>query len=106
MSQSAEIKLHELRDKTNRELVSLIGNKLDRGLSMMRALEGDGLGDWAAEEDPAAGAEKSLSEAALWMTLLKGATPHERRRLELKLAQLRDALDRARTSEMRVQTAC
>jgi len=42
----------------------------------------------------------------VWMTLLNGATPLERRRLESKRAELRGTLDRARTSELRVQAAC
>jgi hypothetical protein len=40
------------------------------------------------------------------MTLLNGATPLERRRLESKRAELRGILDRAHTSELRVQAAC
>jgi hypothetical protein len=103
MSQSAEAKLHELRSKTTRQLVSLISNKLDRGLVSARELEGGT--DWAPE-DFAANAERALEEASMWMTLLNGATPLDRRRLESKRAELRGMLDRARTSELRVQAAC
>ena len=106
MSQSAEAKLHELRSKTNRELVSLIGNKLDRGLAFARVLEGDGRDDWASTEHFVVNAEKALAEAIQWMTLLQDPNPYERRRLEFKLSQLRAALDRAHTSAMRVQAAC
>ena len=104
MSQSAEAKLHELRSKTTRQLVSLISNKLDRGLASARALECGT--DWASAEDFAASAERALEEASVWMTLLSGATPLERRRLESKRAELRGMLDRVRTSELRVQAAC
>ena len=106
MSQSAEAKLHELRNKTNRELVSLIGNKLDRGLAFARMLEDDGVDDWEATEHFVANAEAALAEAGKWMTLLAEATPNERRRLEFKLAQLRAVLDRVRASATRVRAAC
>jgi hypothetical protein len=106
MSQSAEAKLHELRNKTNRELVSLISNKLNRGLAFARVLDGGGADDWASTEHFVANAETALAEASKWMTALTDATPHERRRLEFKLAQLRAALDRVHASETRVRAAC
>jgi hypothetical protein len=103
MSQSAEAKLHELRCKTTRQLVSLISNKLDRGLAFARVL--DGGTDWASTEHFAASAERALEEASTWISLLSGATPLERRRLESKRAELRALLDRVRTSELRA-AAC
>jgi len=106
MSQSAEAKLHELRNKTNRELVSLISNKLNRGLASARMLAGDGVDDWETAEHFVATAETALAEASKWMALVTDATPYERRRLEFKLAQLRAALDRVHASEMRVRAAC
>jgi hypothetical protein len=105
MNQSAEAKLLELRSKTNRQLVSLISNKLDRGLAFARVLDCDGA-DWASTEHFAANAEKALAEATEWMALLNGATQLERRRLESKLAQLRAALENARLPQTRVQAAC
>ena len=105
MNQSAEAKLHELRSKTNRQLVSLISNKLDRGLAFARVLDGEGA-DWASTEHFAANAERALAEATDWMALLNGATQLDRRRLEFKLTQLRAALDRAPLSQTRVQAAC
>jgi hypothetical protein len=105
MNQSAEAKLHELRSKTNRQLVSLIGNKLDRGLAFVRVIDG-GSADWASTEHFAASAEKALADATAWMALLNGGTQLERRRLEFKLAQLREALAHTHASEMRVQAAC
>jgi hypothetical protein len=105
MNQSAEAKLHELRCKTTRQLVSLISNKLDRGLAYARVMEGDGA-DWSSTEHFTANAEKALAEASSWMTLLNGAVPLEKRRLDIKLAQLRDAVERSRASELHVQAAC
>lgn len=106
MRQSAEAKLHELRDKTNQELVSLIGNKLDRGLAFARMMEGEDHSNWASRELFAVSAEKACADASAWMALLTEATPLERRRLEFKLAQLRKALDRTPAPEVRVQAAC
>ncbi|HUB77381.1 MAG TPA: hypothetical protein VMB03_01225 [Bryobacteraceae bacterium] len=107
MSYSAEAKLHELRNKTNRELVSLIGNKLNHGLASVRVLDsGDGVDDWEWAEPYVAGAEAAWAEATRWMTLLADATPYERRRLEFKCTQLRAALDRVHALETRVRAAC
>jgi hypothetical protein len=105
MSQSAEAKLHELRRKTTRQLVSLIGNKLDRGLAFARVMEGDGA-EWASTEHFALQAEGALADASAWMALIEDATPLDRRRLESKLAQLRDALDRSGASELPAHAAC
>ena len=96
MSQSVEAKLHELRCKTNRQLTSLISNKLDRGLASARVTEGEDRRD----------AEQAFLEASAWMALLRGATKLERRRLEFKQAQLRAALERTRPSQVRVHAAC
>jgi len=105
MNQSAEAKLQELRSKTTRQLVSLISNKLDRGLAFARVLEGDGA-DWSSTEHFALNAERALAEASAWMAFLNGATQLERRRLEFKRSQLCFALDRARAPRMHAQAAC
>lgn len=106
MEQSAEVKLHELRNKTNRQLVSLIGNRLDRGLAFARVGEGEGRSNWASTEHFVVNAEQAFTEASMWMTMLKETTQLERRRLEFKLAQLRAALDRLHAPRVRVQAAC
>jgi hypothetical protein len=85
MNQSAETKLHELRGKTERQLVSLISNTLDRGLDFARM----------PDEERAA---EAYDEASAWMPLLNDAAP----RLEQKLSQLRTALD----SHTRAHAAC
>lgn len=106
MRNSAEAKLHELRAKTNRELVSLISNRIDRGLAFVRVLESDGHTRWASTEQFLANAEKALSEATAWMTLLNGVSDPERRQLATRLTELRDAVDRSHASEVRMQAAC
>jgi hypothetical protein len=89
MSYSAETKLQELRNKTNRELVALIGNTLDRGL------------EFACQADGEEAAHEALADAVAWMPLLGGR--FERRQLEEKAAELRDALE---STQVRVQAAC
>jgi hypothetical protein len=106
MDLSAEAKLQELRSKTTRQLVSLISNKLDRGLAFARVLECEGHSDWASTEHFAVNAERALADASAWLALLNGATQLERRRLEFKLSQLRFALERTHASQVRVQAAC
>ena len=105
MSESAEAKLHELRNKTNRQLASLISNKLDRGLAFARLVhDDDAQRDWASTEYFHVYAERALAEASAWMPLLTEVAQMERRRLEFKLAQLRDALERV--TPLRAQAAC
>ena len=106
MNQSAEAKLLELRSKTTRQLISLISNKLDRGLAYARVLEDEGHSDWASTEHFAVNAERAFADASAWMEYLHGAPQLDLRRLELKLSQLRFALDRANASQERVQAAC
>ena len=89
MNYSAEAKLQELRNKTNRELVSLIGNTLDRGL------------EFACRPDGEEIAHEAYAEASAWMPLLGGRL--ERRQLERKLSELRDALE---SPQVRVSAAC
>jgi hypothetical protein len=90
MKPNANSKLHELRSKTNRELVSLISNKLDRGLDFVRMHDADER------------AEEAYEDVCAWMPLLDEAALLERRRLEVKLSQLRAALH----SQTRVHAAC
>jgi hypothetical protein len=106
MNDSAQAKLDELRSKTDRQLVSLISNKLDRGLTFARVLESDeSSSNWASTGHFAMRAEQALSEATAWLPLLLEARPTDRRRLEFKLARLRSALNRSGTAKVQV-AAC
>jgi hypothetical protein len=89
MTYSAEAKLQELRNKTNRELVSLIGNTLDRGLEFACLPDGEEV------------AQEAFAQASAWIPLLGGR--FEGRQLEAKLSALREALE---SSQVRVQAAC
>ncbi len=105
MSQSAEAKLQELRGKTNRQLVSLIVNKLDRGIAYVRVAAGDS-SDWASSDHFLGDAEAAWNDATAWMAMLNNAAEIDQRRLEYKAAQLRSAIERARGSQLRVHAAC
>lgn len=97
-------KLDELRTKTDRQLATLIGHKLDRGLEMARSLGTyETRSDWAIAEEYLAGAQGALADARAWLPLV---TQPERLRLEFKVAQLRRLLDELTAPETRVRTAC
>ena len=96
MSATAQLsKLAELRAKTNRDLVSIIDNALEAGL-LLAANESD--------VDPAGVLHRRAADicADTVMLVEKVENVGERRRLEEKLRQLRNALDR----RLQVQTAC
>jgi hypothetical protein len=99
LSQSAASKLEELRRRTNLQLVAMISNKLDRGLAFARVFESDG--DWESSEHFRSNAERALSDATAWMTLLASVSQVQRRQLEFKLVRLREQLDRRATSQIR-----
>ena len=97
MTASSNAKLTELRCKTNRDLASLIGNKLERGLAFARMLKSRHFHDRA---------EREFAEVEAWMPLLTEATPLVRRRLESKCAELRQVLDQNAAHEFRARAAC
>jgi hypothetical protein len=82
-------KLAELRAKTDRQLIVLIRSTLDEGLRS----RGE--------------AEKAYSEVRVLLPTIRDVTEAERRRLESKLARLRDSLRTRPTHAMgRMQAAC
>jgi len=96
MSATAPLsKLAELRAKTDEDLVSIIDNALEAGL-LLAANESD--------VDPAGVLHRRAADicADTVMLVEKVENVGERRRLEEKLRQLRNALDR----RLQVQTAC
>ena len=90
MNQSLNPKYYALRVKTDRELASLIGKRLERGL--------------ASAQDLAYGdAGKAYEDARAWMPLVERL---ERRRLERRLEELREMLDESTAGTARVRRAC
>ena len=106
MNPSAEAKLNELRGKTNRQLIELISNRLDRGLMFAGLLaDSSESQNWSSLEEFFARAERAHSEAVLWLPLLSDVTQLELRRLTAKLARLGEQLNLA-SRRVRVQSAC
>ena len=82
-------KLAELRAKTDRQLVILIRSTLDDGLRSRVE------------------AERAYSEVRALLPTLRNVTQAERRRLEAKLARLRELIDEPPMRAMgRMQAAC
>lgn len=101
--QAESSKLAELRAKTDRQLTTLIGSSIERGLAFTRLL-GDrkSMNGWAY-----ARAEAAYAEACLLLPWVYDASRLERRRLEMKLALLREILDElCARPEGQVRTAC
>jgi len=101
-------KLIELRSKTDRQLVALINSRLDAGLTCARLVTDPGSDSkWASAEAFQAGAIRAHDEVRALLPWVNDVTMSERRRLELKLEQLRELLDESTIhAVMRVQTAC
>jgi hypothetical protein len=71
-----EQKLIELRGKTDRQLIALISNEIDRGLESVR------------RHSDYAGGERVYREVSTLLPVAYGASRAERRRLERELAEL------------------
>jgi|SRR5579864_489771 len=92
MSTTLELcKLAELRVKTDQELVRIINDQLERGLRLTLIAEGKSSTRTFHSTEPLH-AENAYAEGM--KSLLMVEDPSERRRLERKLKQLREALDR------------
>jgi len=107
-TRSQALKLAELRAKTDRQLAALIANKLDVGLNFARLVADPGARQrWASTDAFLAKAEHAFSEANTLLPWVDGAGTVERRRLELKLGQLRGLLDElSEPRECRAKAAC
>ena len=84
---SKSSKLAELRQKTDRQLLIVIQNELERGLT---------LADLAASKESAlyARAERAWEKAKSLLPKINGVNTDERRQLELQLKDLRATLGR------------
>lgn len=89
MGDRAEItKLAELRSKTDRQLLALIGNRLDAAFASAQSAGG------------ATRAEQLYAEVRVLLALTESALPSELRRIERRLQQLATLL------EGRIRAAC
>jgi len=83
-------KLAQLRSKTNRQLVAVIGNRLEAGSELLRR-------GYFVE------AEKAYEEARVLLPLVDSSVRGERQRLEARLTRLRE--ERTLLSRPHAQTA-
>jgi hypothetical protein len=98
-------KLAELHGKTDRQLIALIGNMLDRGIEFARqASEEKSRNVGASAGEFHDKAKKLHEEVALLLPVVRGLTNAEQRRLDSRLARLEALLD-ATEPESRVRSA-
>jgi len=84
----------EFRAKTDRQLHALISGRLERGLAFARLLLDPEVRErWASIDEFTGNAENAYREAARLLPVLRNIPAADRRRLETRLAQLRDILD-------------
>ncbi len=95
MNISAEsFKLVELRAKTDRQLALLINRRLDTGLNFARlAADPDAQSRWASTEVFQDKAREALCEVGKLLPVVNTLSQPERRRLAVKLNQLRQLLE-------------
>ena len=90
---SSEAKLLELRRKTDRDLLILVRRELDRGLTLA--------GVAATKESPLyEQAEKAYQEVKAVLPRISGLDRCQHREFELKLKELREALDGLKSEKM------
>jgi hypothetical protein len=84
---SCESKLVELRRRTDRDLMILVRRELDRGLALADTAA-------ATESTSFARAERAYQVVTTWLPVISGLSQEDRRILELRLQELRSAIDR------------
>jgi hypothetical protein len=93
-TRAATSTLAELRAKTDHQLHALISRRLERGLSSARLLlDPDARDRWTSMDQFVSVAERAYSEVSRLLPYLRGIPSAERRRLESRLAQIREILD-------------
>ena len=89
---SRETKLFELRRKTDRGLLFLVRKEIDRGLGLVET-------EVTPKSKLYLQAEKAYQMSESWLPLISDLDRYERRELELRLKELKSALERLRTQE-------
>jgi hypothetical protein len=90
---SRETKLVELRHKTDRGLVLLVEKVIDRGLTSAETAV-------TSKSKQYVQAERAYLMSESWLLLISGLDRDERRELELRLGELKSALQRLRSQDM------
>ena len=91
---SRETKLFELRRKTDRGLVLLVRKEIDSGLRLAETAV-------TPKSKLYVQAERAYLMSEPWLLLISDLDRNERRELELRLQELKSALERLRTQDMR-----
>jgi hypothetical protein len=91
---SIETKLFELGHKTDRELVLLVRKEIDRGLTLAKTAV-------TSKSKQYVQAERAYLISEPWLLLISGLDRDERRELELRLQELKSALQGLRSQDMR-----
>jgi hypothetical protein len=95
MKKSNVSKLAELRARTDRQLIQIINNELERGLHLaLLAAKTEPADDFGITEPPDAEAENACAYALSLVARVDDT--NERQRLESKVLRLRAALDAQR----------
>jgi len=94
--------------KTDRQLITPISNRLERGLAFARLyLDDESRSRWASVEEFYRRAESAYAESQMWLPWVRDLTATDRRRLESKLVLLRAMLDQqSPCAAGRAQAAC
>ena len=86
-------KLAELRAKTDRQLIRLIDDEVERGLNLARLHRNTHSAmDWDSAKWHRAKAERAYAEAAKLLPTVYSLSEPERHRLQVKLRKLKGAL--------------
>jgi hypothetical protein len=90
---SRETKLFELRRKTDRGLVFLLREEINRGLRLAEAAV-------PPKSKPYVQAERAYLMSESWLLLISDLDRDERRELELRLKELKSVLERLAIEDM------
>jgi hypothetical protein len=96
---SKETKLFELRHKTDRGLVLLVRKEIGRGLTLAETAV-------TSKSKQYVQAERAYLMSGSWLLLTSGLDRDERRDLELRLQELKSALQRLRSQDLQQHVAC
>ena len=95
MRSTSEVsKLQELRSKTDRGLLEIVGRALEHGLISVKVARAHyNLGERAPADDLLAKAERAYDEFRMLLPLVRGLSRREKTRLEKRRRELREKLD-------------
>ena len=96
---SRETNFVELRHKTDQGLVLLVQKEIDRGLTLAKTAV-------TSKSKQYVQAERAYLMSESWLLLISDLNRDERRDLELRLQELKSALQRLRSQDLQQHVAC